>query len=398
MDVDFGQLELAGQVLERQRGHADAVGQHLDTYARLNAAELGLILQLFKPISDGIVDAGIKVTDLSANVFQMGTERMAQTVSTYRSAEQTAHAAAASVAATLGASIAPYAAGPTPTLGSPQNAAPSRYGEPDGNVYNQAFWDGASAAEWATGTARQVDDRVQDALSGSRTVSESVDVRSYLPTPQGEDPEIESIRWKAGPVIGGVDWVFEKLVGYSLLEAVTKPFVGDWERMREAQFAWTHAGDAMGAIGQNAMALLPPMASWTGKGSEAFAAAAAVMSQAHTAVSGPAGTVATSIKILIMLCKEAVGFIMKKLEALAIKLGTIAAKAAVPVVGWAAALIDAGITVYELIQDARDIYKWINRVYDLVSGMVSNIGAVVDNALRMADLYEGLARGAAARV
>lgn len=398
MDIDFTQLALGQQVLERQSGHADAIGQHLEQYARLNAGELGLILQLFQPISDGIVDAGVKVTEMSSRVFQMGDERMGQTISAYRSAEQTAHEAAATVAASLGASIPPYTPGSTPPLGSPQNSAPSRYGEPDGNVFNQAFWDGYSAAEWATGTADQVDGRIGDGLSGSRSVSEAVDVRSYLPRPHGEDPEIESIRWKAGPIIGGVDWVFEKLVGYSLLEEVTKPFVGDWERMREAQFAWIHAGDAMGAIGQNSMALLPPMATWTGKGSEAFSAAAALMSQAHTAVAGPAGTIATSIKVLIMLCKEAVGFILKKLEDLAKKLGRIAAKAAVPVIGWAAAAIEAGVSVYELIQDARTIYKWVNRLYDLVSGMVTNMGAIVDNALRMADLYEGLARGAAAKV
>lgn len=398
MDIDFTQLSLGQQVLERQSGHADAIGQHLEQYARLNAGELGLILQLFQPISDGIVDAGVKVTQLSSQVFGMGTDRMEQTIAAYRAAEQTAYEAASQVAASLGASIPPYSPSATPPLGSAQNSAPSRYGEPDGNLFNQAFWDGASAVEWATGTADQIDSRIGAGLSGSRTVTEAVDVRSYLPTPHGEDPEIESIRWKAGPIFGGVDWVFEKLVGYSLLEEVTKPFSGDWERMREAQFAWTHAGDAMSGIGQNAMALLPPMASWTGKGSEAFAAAAAVMSQAHTAATGPAGTVATSIKVLILLCKEAVGKILKILDRLAQKLLRIAAEAAVPIAGWAVALIESGIAVYDLIQDARWAYKWINMIYDLVSGMVGNIGGVVDNAMRMADLYEGLARGAAARV
>jgi hypothetical protein len=183
-----------------------------------------------------------------------------------------------------------------------------------------------------------------------------------------------------------------------LLEEVTKPFSGDWERMREAQFAWTHAGDAMSGIGQNSMALLPPLASWTGKGSEAFSAAAALMSQVHTAATGPAGAVATSIKVLILLCKEAVGKILKILDRLAQKLLRMAAEAAVPIAGWLVAAAEAGIAVYDLIQDARWAYKWINMIYDLVSGMVSNVGGVVDNALRMADLYEGLARGAMARV
>lgn len=397
MDIDFAQLQLAGQVLERQRGHADAIGTHLETYARLSAGNLGLILQLFEPINDGMVDAGIKLTELSSLVFSEGTDRMGQTVTTYVEAERTSYEAVAQVIGMLGGDAAPYAAPTAPSLGGPQTAAGSRYDEPDGNVFNQAFWDGYSASGWGSDTAKDVSARGRDALSGSRTVTEAVDVRSFLPTPQGEDPEIESIRWKAGPIFGGVDWVFEKLVGYSLLEEITKPFSGDWERMREAQFAWTHAGDAMTGIGRNAMALLPPMANWTGKGSEAFAAAAAVMSQAHTAAAGPAGNIASAIKVLILLCKQAVGKILAKLEELSEKLLRIAAKASIPVVGWVAAVAEAGLSVHELIKDAQWAYKWINRIYDLVSGMVSSIGGVVDNAMRMADLYEGLARGAMAR-
>lgn len=398
MDVDTDQLSLAQQVLERQAGHGQAIGEHLETYARLNAGELGLILQLFQPISDGIVDVGKRVADMSSQAFGIGTERMGETVAAYRAAEQTAHDAIAQVAASLGVDTPPYSPGTAPTLGAAQGGASSRYGEPDGNLFNQAFWDGYSAVEWADGTASGISDRVGDGLSASRTVTEKQDVRSYLPRPQGEDPEIESIRWKAGPIFGGVDWLFEELVGYSLLEEVTKPFSGDWERMREAQFAWTHAGDAMSAIGQNVMGLLPPLASWTGKGSEAFVAAAGVMSQAHTVVAGPAGTVATAIKVLILLCKEAVGKILKILDRLAQKLLRIAAEAAVPVAGWLVAAVEAGIAVYDLIQDARWAYKWINMIYDLVSGMVGNIGTMTDSAMRMADLYEGLARGAAARV
>jgi len=397
VDVDFAQLHLAGQVLERQRGHAEAIGTHLDAYARLDAGELGLILQLFQPIADALVDAGTQATQLSALAFGEGTERMSQTVDAYVGAERTAHEAAVQVIGRLGGDAAPYAPPVAPPLGAPQSGAPSRYGEPDGNVFNQAFWDGYSGAEWAHGTKNDIADRLSDGHSRSRAVTEAVDVRSFLPTPQGEDPEIESIRWKAGPALGGLDWLFEKLVGYSLLEEVTKPFVGDWERMREAQIAWTHSGDAMTAIGRNCMALLPPMASWTGRGSEAFAGAAAVMSEVHTAAAGPAASVASSMKALIVLCKYVVGKILARLKRLSEDLARVAATAAVPVVGWVAAAAQAGVKVYQLIEEARDIYKMVNRIYDLVSGMTSSLGSAVDNAMRMADLYEGLARGAMAR-
>ncbi len=96
------------------RGNRTRAGdrEHLETYARLNAGELGLILQLFQPISDGIVDVGKRVADMSSQAFGIGTERMGETVAAYRAAEQTAHDAIAQVAASLGVDTPPYSPAP----------------------------------------------------------------------------------------------------------------------------------------------------------------------------------------------------------------------------------------------------------------------------------------------
>jgi hypothetical protein len=397
MKIDLDNLSLAGQVLTRQEGHAKAIGQHLETYARLSNADMGLILQLLVPINDAVVGAGTTIAEKSSGVFGVAASKMEQTRTLYLEAERTATDAAEEVATTIGLSSTPSTPSSPPSLGSAGQSAPSRYGEPDGNLFNQAFWDGYSAAEWADSTVDQGMDRANDALSKTRSVTEAVDARSFLPRPQAEDPGIEDIRWSAGLIFGSVDWVFEKLSGISLLEEVTKPFSGDWVRIREASFAWNHAGDAMSAVGQNCMALLPPMASWTGKGSEAFLGAMGVLSQAHTVVAGPAGSIASALKMLVMLSKEIAALILKILKNLEAKLIKIAAKAAIPVVGWAAAVIDAGFSTYELINEARDAYKMINRIYDFVSGMASNVTQTADAAFRMADLYEGMARGAYAR-
>lgn len=398
MKIDLENMALAEQVLRRQGDHATAIGNHLTQYASLAASELGLILQLLAPINDAIVDGGLKTTDFSSKLFVAGADKMAASRELYEQAERRAYEAAAAVQAQLGGSQpTPYTPAGNPSLGAAEQSAPSRYGEPDGNVFNQAFWDGYSMAEWADETGSRVGDRIGEGMNRG-PVSEAVDVQSFLPRPQAEDPGIEDIRWKAGIIFGAVDWVFEKLVGYSLLEEVTKPFAGDWVRMREASFAWTHTGDAMRGISQNTMAMVPPMAGWTGSGSEAFLGAVALVSQGHNAVAGPTGTIASALKALVMLSKEIAGFILRKLKSLEKKLVRIAAEAAVPVVGWAAAVLEAGFTAYELINDAMTIYKWINRIYDFVSGMTSSIADSVDNAFRMADLYEGMLRGAAARV
>ncbi|OAN40992.1 hypothetical protein [Microbacterium sp. H83] len=398
MDIILSNMSLATQVLEHQEGHAQAVREHLAQYARLTNGDLGLILQLLQPLNEAVVDAGDKVAEFSGKAFGAGAEKMTQTREIYLEADRAAYEAASAVAGTLGATMPGYIAPSAPTLGGAQQSAPSRYDDADGNVFNQAFWDGYSMAEWADGTGDQAGRRVADGLSSSRSVSEIVDVRSYLPAPHAEDPEIESIRWKAGVIFGSVDWLFEQLAGFSLLEEATKPFAGNWVRMREASFAWTHTGDALRGLGQNAMGLLPPMASWTGKGSEAFLAAAGVVSQAHTVAAGPAGTVSSALKAIVMLSKEIAGLILKVLKNLERKLMRMAAEAAVPLVGWAAAAVEAGFAVYDLINYAMKIYKWLNRIYDLVSGMASSVADMADNYFRMADLYEGLVRGATARV
>lgn len=397
MDVDFANLGLAQQVLDRQEGHARATRDHLEQYARLDG-DLGLILQLLQPINEALVDGACQVLDLSAQVYGTAAERMARTREAYVEAERTAAGAVAEVAGLLGTHTAPYREPAAPRLGAAQQGAPERYGEPDGNLFHQAFWDGYNAAEWAHRTGGDVGQRLRDGLASQRSVTEAVAVREFLVAPRADDPEIESIRWKAGLLLGSVDWVFEKLFGYSLLEEITKPFAGNWVRIREASMVWRHTGDALGGMASNTTGLVPPMASWTGAGSEAFLLAAAAVGRAHEAVAGVPGTVATMLTGLVFVSKEIASQIMKLLRRISEKLMRMAVEAAVPVAGWVVAGIEAAVAVQQLVDDVLRAYKLVNVVYDLVSGMVQGQTAVVDSALRMADLAEGLARGAAARV
>jgi hypothetical protein len=228
-------------------------------------------------------------------------------------------------------------------------------------------------------------------------VSEAVDASSFLTRPQVEDPELEKVRWQAGLVFGAIDWAFEAIFGFSLLEEVTKPFVGNWVRMREAAAAWTHAGDAVTAMGQNCSGMVPGMASWTGAGSEAFLASAAVMAQAHLALQGPAGAISTALKLLAGLVKYAVGLIMGELRKIQDRLLMIAAEAAVPIAGWVVSAATTLVTVGEIVADVIKIYGIINLVYDFVSGAVSNIDQLLNSQLIMVDLYEGLVRAGMAR-
>lgn len=398
MKIDVDNMSLAEQVMARQSEHAKAIGDHLEQYGRLTSGDLGLILQLLTPITDALVDGGTKLAEMSSGVFQTGAEKMGQSRQLYIDAERISDEAVSQVAARLGVAGGPSTPPAPPTLGAPGQAAPKHYGAAKGSLFEKAYRDGYGSVEWATGTAGQARDRVGDALSASRSVTETVDVRSFLPVPVAEDPEVEEIRWAAGAILGSIDWVWDKLFGFSLLEEVTKPFSGNWVRVNEAAMAWTHTGDATKAISQNTTGMLPGMASWTGTGSEAFLASTALVSQAHLTVSGPAGTVSTALKAVAFLSKKIASQLVKLLGKIADKLAKIAARAAVPVVGWAMAAWEAIDTTNTMISEFRSAYKRVNLIYALVRSMASNVTAIADNAFRMADLYEAMARGTAARV
>lgn len=399
-EVDLGQLSLAQQVMDRQKGHAEAIGDHLEQYARLNAGDLGLILQLVKPITDSFVDVGVNTAETSARVSAAGVTKMESTIVAYQEAEREVVDKMISVGGRIGGKLpTPYSPGDAPTLGNPADQAPALYGQTSNDLFGDAFKDGYSVVEWFDQTSDKLTDRASQLTSSSRSVEEAVDVRSYLPYPQGDNPEIESVRWKAGAIFGGIDWMWEQVFGYSLLEEITKPFLGDWERMTQAAVAWTHAGDASKAIGDNYRGMMPAVGgTWVGKGSERFLVAAAVVGDVHGLMQGPASAFSMALKGLAAAVKFVVGKILGLLEKLSYKLLTMAAAATVPVVGWAFSAVYGGIELMNLVRDVREAYKWINRIYTLVSSLAGGLGSMFDSLYRMADLSETLVRAGAARV
>lgn len=390
-------MSLATQVMTRQQGHAQAVSSHLREYAELSTDDMGLVLQLLQPINQACVDVGCQVMSYSEQAFKLGAEKMSQSMQAYVEADKQTYEDFQEILAELGITSPPYTPPSTPTLGPAGDRATEQYSMPDGNLFHQAFWDGFQAAQWSQNTATTLNDRVSDGLSASRTVSEAVDASSFLTKPQVDDPEIENIRWKAGIIFGSIDWAFEAIFGYSLLEEVTKPFTGDWVRMKEAATAWTHTGDAVTAIGQNSSGMVPGLASWTGAGSEAFLVAAALVAKGHLALQSPTSTVSTTLKLLAALVKKVAGMIVGLLKKIQDRLLVIAAEAAVPIGGWVLSAATAAVTVAEIAAEVLDAYKKINMVYDFVSGAVSNVDQLLNSQLIMVDLYEGLVRAGVAR-
>lgn len=402
MQIDFENLDLARQVLDRQANtHLPAMKDHLTTWATLEAGDLGLILQALKPANDALVDGGEQVLEAVKQIYTEGAENLGGVINSYADAEQQAYETLQSVATTIGLSLPPYAdpRDSLPTLGSAKDDAGPYYRSGDPNLFQQAFEDGYRAGDMAADeVVGGISERIGEMSGASATVAEEQDVQSYLVTPTGSFSEVENLRWEAGVILGSLDWVFEKLFGFSFLnDVVYKPFAGDWNRVQAASGAWTIAGDAIGAVSQNTTGILPGLAEWTGKGSEAFAVAAAAMAVADNALGSAASLISTAIKGLAMLVKMITKQIGKILKRLSYKLARIAAEAAIPVVGWAAAVVELATTVNDIYEDFRWAYKWINRIYDFISNIVAAKASIVDTYRQVSQVVEALGRGAAAR-
>ncbi|MDO5094757.1 MAG: hypothetical protein Q4D79_15310 [Propionibacteriaceae bacterium] len=402
MQIDFENLDLARQVLDRQANtHLPAMKDHLTTWATLEAGDLGLILQALKPANDALVDGGEQVLEAVKQIYTEGAENLGGVINSYADAEQQAYETLQSVATTIGLSLPPYAdpRDSLPTLGSAKDDAGPYYRSGDPNLFQQAFEDGYRAGDMvADEVVGGISERIGEMSGASATVAEEQDVQSYLVTPTGSFSEVENLRWEAGVILGSLDWVFEKLFGFSFLnDVVYKPFAGDWNRVQAASGAWTIAGDAIGAVSQNTTGILPGLAEWTGKGSEAFAVAAAAMAVADNALGSAASLISTAIKGLAMLVKMITKQIGKILKRLSYKLARIAAEAAIPVVGWAAAVVELATTVNDIYEDFRWAYKWINRIYDFISNIVAAKASIVDTYRQVSQVVEALGRGAAAR-
>lgn len=402
MQVDYQNLELARQVLDRQANeHLPAMKDHLNTWAKLEAGDLGLILQALKPVNDALVDVGDKVLDTVQQIYAQGATNLDGVINTYLDADKQAHELLQELAAEMGHDL-PAFQDPRdnpPSLGKARDDAGPYYRAGKPNLFQRAFEDGYKAGDMIDkDIVKGVPERAGRMIGSSASVAEEDDVQSYLVTPTGSFSELENLRWSAGLILGSLDWVFEKLFGFSLLnEIVFKPFAGDWNRVQCASGAWQVASDAMGAVSQNTTGILPGLAEWTGKGSEAFAAATAAMAYVDNAIAGVAGTISTVITGFALLVKQASKMIGKLLKKISYKLARIAAEAAVPAVGWAMAVFEMASTVQDIYDSFMKAYKWVSRIYSFISKIIAAKASIVDTYRQAADVIEALGRGAVAR-
>lgn len=403
LSVEYADMFLSKAVLERQCKHTQEIRSFLRQWCDFFSEKenAGLLLMALYPINKMIVDAGDNVLGLIEDAHRGTADHMGQTIDAYISADQQIHAALASVTEMLGGSSLPFndPRSSLPTLGAAARGASQWYGGAEPSLAERMAQGVMGFGEYASDFPGRLADRADKALSGNRSISESQNASSYLVAPEAPESEMKNLRWSAGVVIGGVDWLIEKLTGVSVLnDVIFKYTVGDWRVLDRASTAWSEIGDALVAVGQNDSEILPALSEWTGKGSEAANAFIAALAGVTTALNGAAGSVSGIIKNVSKVVKQAAKLIGKQLKRLQDKCLRMIAEASVPVAGWIVAAGEAVKAAQEIYDMVKKIHFIINLIYTAIENMAQAKAQIIEIRYTISNIAEAAARGAAARV
>jgi uncharacterized protein YukE len=392
MVIKYDTLSLSQQVLERQEGHARHVAAYLPAHADIGDST-GALLSLFDPLSKVAVQVGSDAAKVLAELEQAMAGAVGDTQVDVADQDGKVGDAFTKLIGRLGADGADDSYPELtngPTLPAAGDSAPGGYGDVE-----SFFWQKGEAAVHAVSDgAGDVQGLIHDLgqWGGTQHVTELVDASSFLVAPQAPDNPVSDLRWSAGALLGSVDWVAEKFIGFSILDrCVFHPFAGDWQGIFKSSEAWHHAGDAAQAMTRNHAGLVASTPqSWQGLSGDSFRAAMTTIAGATYGLSAAYSYAGDLVKTLSSVCKLACSGIGALLKMIADKLIKMAAEAATPVLGW----IAGAVTAYD---DIQDIIKWVRRVNFLIETIASAIQDFAEaktSILTKYQLLEDLAQGA----
>jgi hypothetical protein len=394
MRVDYAQLSLSSAVLRRQsEDHIPAMMTYVTQYSVLTPADTGIILLPFTGISLAVSAVGVQILQGIGTVLGTAADKVDAAAESYAAEEQRVYEAAARIAQSLGHGMPPFSdprANP-PALPTAAGGAPAGHGDAEPWLFGQAYEAGQSLVTGGRGIVDDISVAAAGWGSGPTGVVERQDPSTYLVAPNAQKSEVESMRWGAGPLLGGIDWVFEQIAGFSLLEdVIMKPFAGDWTGIEEVSLAWQYLGESSRAIADNAAGLAEQGEFWDGEAGLAFRGGMVAIGAGMYGVGSACDSVSGTVGTLVLVSKAGaatIGFILNKIS---IKLLRIAAEAAIPIAGWIAAAIEGAILVTEIFSLVRLIYTIVDTIFDAIESAVQARAQLVESLLLVEDLLQFL--------
>lgn len=393
--ISYQTLALSQQVLERQQGHAQRVADYLPANADIGDST-GLLLSVFDPLSRVAVDLGSQAAQVLGRIEVATAGAVGDTAVDFADRDGRVGDSFSKIIGRLGsdgpASSYPDLSGPT--LGAAGDAASDGYGGVEGNLITKAYATGETLGG-SVGDAQSLISQLGEWGTPGR-VTEVSDASSYLVAGQAPENFVQDLRWSAGALLGSIDWVAEKFIGFSILDrCVFHPLAGDWQGIYRCSEAWSHAGDAVNAIGHNHAGLVSSTAdSWQGLSGNSFRVAMTTMTEACLGLSTVYGAASGYVKTISTACKLACAGIGAGLQFIANKLIKLAAEAATPVLGWAIGAATAYGDIQDVINKVRLIYTIIETVASAIQDFAEAKTGIMDKLSILEDLLQGAATSA----
>lgn len=396
MAISYDTLALSQQVLERQRSHAGRIATYLPANADLGDST-GALLSLFDPLSKVAVELGVQAAHALGQVEGSTAAAVGDVAVDLRDSDGKVGESFSKILSHLGGSTAPgsYPDLKGPTLGPAGEAAPDGYGGVESYFFTKAYATGESLGGGINSARDLVDSLGEWGSSG--TVGEVADASSFLVPGSAPDNFVQDLRWSAGALLGSIDWVAERFIGFSILErCVYHPLAGDWQGIYRCAEAWSHAGDSLTAIARNHAGLVASTpATWEGLSGNSFRAAMATIAEGCLGLSAAYAAASSYTKTISTVCKLACTGIGLALNTIASALLDLAADAAVPVIGWAKGAFDAYDKINKVIGAVRLIYTIIETVSSAIQDFAEAKTAIFDKLAIIEDLAQGAAQSAA---
>ena len=390
MQIAYEQLALTQQLLQRQDEHAQAIRTYVTSNCNITA-DLGYLLAALAPLAALSVTLGDQAAAALGKLTVAGANAAGATLDSYVEADRAAHDSFTAIAGEIGGSSEPFAdpRDSPPLLSCASGGPGAGYGEGREWIFGHAYDGIGQAGDVIGNTIDTATDRVNGWTAGSGGVAERTNPSGFLVAPDPGGAWVQDLRWSAGIILGGLDWVAEQFIGFSVLEeSVFKPFGGDWEALNKASIAWGHSGRALMEMSSNLSALPDQVDSWEGEASEMFRAAVAALAAATVGLSyafdyvgGLVGNVATVSKLVCTAIGVTLGFISTNLL-------VIAAEAAVPVIGWAAAAAHIVVVTGYVITAVKGVYELINLILDAIEAFIESKEKLIQAIFVLEDIVE----------
>ena len=394
--VRYDTLSLSQQVLERQQRHAAAIQQYLPAHADIGDST-GLLLSMFKPLSAATITLAVDAGRVLEHLEQAAAAAVGDTARDFAESDSRVGDSFSHILGRLKASSAghgyPELTGPT--LGAAGESADGDYGDVD-----SWFWQkGGSTVDTVTSVPHEVSVLLHgiDQMGAPRQVTELVDASSYLVAPQAPENPVQDLRWSAGILLGSIDWVAEKFIGFSILDrCVFHPLAGDWQGIYRGAEAWQHAADAVSAIGKNHVGLIASTPTgWQGRAGSSFRGAMGTIGGAAIGLGMGYEYASGLVQTLSKVCKLACTAIGFALRTIADTLLEMAAEAAAPVVGWAVGAFKGYDQIQKVVGKVRLIYTILETISSAISDFAEAKTEIFDKLSLLEGLLEGLGKSRA---